>query len=744
MSRPSFARATGLLVRLRLRRLWNLGRSGFGRKLKTARRTGQAPKKEGGALLLIVIFGVAVSALYQRNREMIHGLHGLLPGIYFTQAVAMYATSAAIGALLLFVGSREMAKAEWDLEWLLTLPIPFRSLLAMKIIEGALTSTTGILLLGPFFCAFARDQHWHFWTAILVPLALLPFLLLFSAFRLCLDTGLRLRLSAFAMRNIQAVVAIGASVFFFLSMGLQSSGKTLWPARTVTWVQGWMDGIPSFLAVEIFSKRGWAMLAPLGALWAEALGFAALALGLTELQLRRGINSTSDRIGRRAGMPKNRLLLAQKLGRSWLNPVVRRDLLLLLRDQTYLAQVAIVPILFVIGGVKLEGGSDLLFGKVSTSIIQAGAFLSSGYCLFNAAFLSLNTDVKPLWLLFTLPDGLRRVLRTKARFWAGFAIFFPLLFLALRAGHTRLWESGTAWLWLLVFAGLPLFSWIAVCMGMLSLDAFTTQPEKRVRVGQVYIYFILLIGYAGTIANADPWTAFVGFSLALFLAYAMGQKVDDRIPYLLDPLARSPHITVLSGVGGLIAYFAAQLGGQALTAWINHPRPDLPAGVLITYGMLFAGAVTYGGLRLIYWRGRATGLPSIWSGWSSRNLALALAGGIVPAVAVHAYHRFFPVSATSAIPLWSETWLVLGAVILSPLFEEFLFRGIVFSSLKRSMGKWRAVMISAFVFAIVHPQPSFFPVMALGISAALVYDEAGGLWASMLAHAVYNALVLAR
>jgi membrane protease YdiL (CAAX protease family) len=88
-------------------------------------------------------------------------------------------------------------------------------------------------------------------------------------------------------------------------------------------------------------------------------------------------------------------------------------------------------------------------------------------------------------------------------------------------------------------------------------------------------------------------------------------------------------------------------------------------------------------------------------------------------------------------------WAFPLALLAAPVFEEFIFRGLIFGGLRRSFGLWPAALASAAVFAMVHPAISMLPVFCLGLCAALVYDRSRSLLAPMLTHCVYNAAALA-
>jgi membrane protease YdiL (CAAX protease family) len=88
-------------------------------------------------------------------------------------------------------------------------------------------------------------------------------------------------------------------------------------------------------------------------------------------------------------------------------------------------------------------------------------------------------------------------------------------------------------------------------------------------------------------------------------------------------------------------------------------------------------------------------------------------------------------------------WLAILAVVAAPVFEEFIFRGLIFGGLRRSVNVAIATLASAAIFAIVHPPVSVIPVFVMGVCAALVYERTRMLAAPVVSHAIYNAAVVA-
>ena len=78
--------------------------------------------------------------------------------------------------------------------------------------------------------------------------------------------------------------------------------------------------------------------------------------------------------------------------------------------------------------------------------------------------------------------------------------------------------------------------------------------------------------------------------------------------------------------------------------------------------------------------------------------------------------------------------------IFGPFSEEFVFRGIVFRGYKNSGSVLQAVIWSAVLFGIMHlnfNQAAY--AIAMGFMCALVVEASGSLWASVVAHMVFNA-----
>ncbi len=92
----------------------------------------------------------------------------------------------------------------------------------------------------------------------------------------------------------------------------------------------------------------------------------------------------------------------------------------------------------------------------------------------------------------------------------------------------------------------------------------------------------------------------------------------------------------------------------------------------------------------------------------------------------------------------SKAILFSFLLLEAPLFEELLFRGVLFGGLTKIMPIWPAILLSSFLFALIHVNAAtFIPLWFLGIAFAWLYVRTGTLLAPMAVHFTFNAVNLA-
>jgi len=646
-------------------------------------------------------------------------------------------------AVLMPLGSKEMAQPDWDLEWLVTMPVERSTLLWGRVLERSVSNPSGWLALLPVF-GVAAWYSGHTWTALPVALLSAAVLLPLAAMLHTLaDTGLRMWLPASQLRNLQAMTGLFnlPLIYFVMSLGMpQASGFAMdWTRAFPSWAS-WTP--PGLVLQAIQAQDLSQFIARAALLLAETALLLWAGMALLRHQLRHGVvNSGSRESVRRPSASAASASQARGL-HTLLSPIKRRELRLLSRDRNFLFQTLLVPI-FVVGSQivfngKLNSMSEL--GEHHT-LAAAIAFGLGVYVLMLSAFQTLNNEGHVLWLLYTVPRSIESVLKEKAQLWAGVTMIYPAVVLGVSVWYSTHFEWNMLVLVLTVAAGIPIYSMIAVSLGVFACDPQAVDVRTRVRPTYVYLYMLLASFYTWSIYS-NVWSQkLVTLVLTASMALALWQKARDSLPYLLDPAAAPPaRVSTADGLiaataffilQGILLLFADKVNTQAFT---------------ISFGI--AGLTIYGLMRLTYWRSKAAGVPVILRG---ANMAVSLRSAAIAAAIACAVGIAY-LLAIQYTDMWKEVqkaatggsrvWMLALAVIAAPLCEEFIFRGLIFGGLRRSMSALPAMVMSAAIFAVVHPPLSMLPVFVLGLCAAWTYERSKTLLAPMLVHALYNAVIL--
>jgi hypothetical protein len=113
------------------------------------------------------------------------------------------------------------------------------------------------------------------------------------------------------------------------------------------------------------------------------------------------------------------------------------------------------------------------------------------------------------------------------------------------------------------------------------------------------------------------------------------------------------------------------------------------------------------------------GLASHWTEWFDEDLVFGLASAVADSV--------------------------LAGVVLAPVIEEVVFRGLLYATLRRRLGWPAAAAASAACFALAHGYGALgsADVWLSGVLWAWTYERTGSLWPGIAAHAAANLLATA-
>ncbi len=196
---------------------------------------------------------------------------------------------------------------------------------------------------------------------------------------------------------------------------------------------------------------------------------------------------------------------------------------------------------------------------------------------------------------------------------------------------------------------------------------------------------------------------------------------------LIVILTAVPHgMTILEDYGSLLLYLPTVAIAIVLLCW---PKQQSFLGVL-GFHNFFQHIKSSLPLLLSV---MALGLMGEW---------LIMLGGDAFEISVHWTEWFLP-----QLVWGSQAELLktsLEVVVLAPFFEEIIFRGIVFSTLRAKFGVSVSLIGSAGIFALAHGYGpiAFLSVFWSGILWAWLYERTGSILPGMCAHAINNGLVV--
>ena len=650
-------------------------------------------------------------------------------------------------------GNLDLKGSQWSMEWLMTFPVRARGVFLARLLQVAVLNDFGWLTVFSLLVMV-------YWSAGFGPAGVLAALgvtacvnLVLAAAQVSGETWLRKHLTRSRLNNVVGVCTILQMLFFVGTMAVAMTPPAVgWLVDLADSLPAGLLWLPTFIPL-LLCRWGPAAWVAGGVLLVAAVALPALAARSCQRMVRHGLVAQSATYeARRAPARLDR----RGAGGGLVRGMLGKELLLLRRDRTFLAQAVVLPILLCLLQVVIN---PHLFKEAAESFqhATAAAFGTGGYILLISGSLLLTTEIRGLWLLYTFPHRLEKLLIRKIAIWSAVGVVFAAVLLAVFSrGHTR-WSLDDAVNTVIALAGVGITG--LVCSGICFLNTDIQAEKPRPASGAVFLNMLLLVAYISAIYVPGLWQKAVILGLFILVACAIWQKVRDHIPYLLDPTAKPP--PALSLADGLIAAFVFVVVQSILFVVLQELTLETLDLLAVTYAL--AGAVVAPVSLLIFWRRKVPGLLAAvgltrppgagrkvsWRGAALRGVAWGLAAGAVGSVYLQLIQRlgllrwlqeltpFFSPSHTDH-PLW----IITVAVLAAPIVEEYLFRGLVYQGLARSTRPWLAIVGSALLFAMVHSPAAVVPVFVLGVIAAVSFRRTGLILTPVLAHATYNLVVM--
>ena len=210
-------------------------------------------------------------------------------------------------------------------------------------------------------------------------------------------------------------------------------------------------------------------------------------------------------------------------------------------------------------------------------------------------------------------------------------------------------------------------------------------------------------------------------------------KLSKPFPSWNDLLAFLGIFLLSTLVGGLLVAPLMKLYGSV----------SQQAVTLVGYVVQFALAIV---LAVLYRRSRGGSGTLFRFSMKWFNTALILWGVVLVfmiGVVIEPLLAIFPESYLEMLnnAVGQGGWAIATTVIAAPVMEEMLFRCIVLESVRSRFGSFRAIMISAAVFGLIHIIPQqVINAFLVGIVLGFIYVKTESLTSVIILHAINNAL----
>lgn len=207
---------------------------------------------------------------------------------------------------------------------------------------------------------------------------------------------------------------------------------------------------------------------------------------------------------------------------------------------------------------------------------------------------------------------------------------------------------------------------------------------------------------------------------------------------------------VLSPLGAVLAAFVLLVVGAGALSLTDLSDDALEAVLVFTTSLLLLAFAVLLWLGLPAANRRAAvavkgPFPRVVATGIGLGIGLVVGAGLIllagSAIDSNVERRLDEVESIGSAP-WQLVLTVTALVVLAPLGEELLFRGLLLRGLARRMPFWPAALLSSVLFASAHADayvlwPRAIALIGTGVVLAWIYRRRG-YWASVSAHATVN------
>lgn len=213
------------------------------------------------------------------------------------------------------------------------------------------------------------------------------------------------------------------------------------------------------------------------------------------------------------------------------------------------------------------------------------------------------------------------------------------------------------------------------------------------------------------------------------------------------------------GFGVVVGFYMAVLQGITDSVEIAEAMEpfNLSIGII---GLFFSALIVFRMTRKTFSVStNSGGLATIgWQRSSVQQISTAVLTGcvvalfylfvLVPTYPVPESQHWGPLTTAASLGGWPRIQWAFLALFLAPPIEEFVFRGVLFSGLSKSLGSHASAVIVTVLFMLVHTAealtywPAWVGIGMLAVATILIRIRTKSLLPAVAAHAGYNLVLV--
>lgn len=225
----------------------------------------------------------------------------------------------------------------------------------------------------------------------------------------------------------------------------------------------------------------------------------------------------------------------------------------------------------------------------------------------------------------------------------------------------------------------------------------------------------------------------------LLVALGLWQRNLDRSRWALDPTEPHP-----PGIGVIDFVVAAATAATAVIG-AGLIAPDVTTGLVVQ-----TTAAALAALAIARWRGVTPRQLLAASRLRASRIALLVAAAEALSLVVSWLVQLLYQQSPELVEVLDRNELlfhldvatVIITVVLAPVSEELLFRGLLFRGARRRWGFWPSALLSASAFALLHPSYDAATILVFGLALAYLVERTGSLRPAIALHAINNGLAV--